>query len=93
MSSVGRIRIDDCSHDRTLLVELTIILLRMSNLQGHCQQRPSNGLTTSIVSSCETRLAIDRFQGFRFASPQVIIPARFLREIFAPAMFDELPES
>ena len=31
--------------------------------------------------------------GFRFASPQVIIPARFLREIFAPAMFDELPES
>jgi hypothetical protein len=36
----------------------------MANLQGRCQQRPSNGLTTSIVSSCETRLAIDRFLGF-----------------------------
>src|SRR6516165_471702 len=40
MSSVGRIRIDDCSHDRTLLVELTIILLRRlrSCLEGRCWQ-------------------------------------------------------
>ena len=42
MSSVGRIRIDDCSHDRTLLVELTIILLRSLRacLEGRCWQLP-----------------------------------------------------
>ena len=67
------------------------ILLDRSAVIGKCPN--SRGLTTTIVSSREARLAINRFLGFRFASPQVIIPARLPREIFAPAMFDEFPES
>ena len=88
MSSVGRIRIDDCSDDRTLLVELTIIPLRRLRacLEGSWLQLPRFFANANLP-------AINRFLGFRFPSPQAIIPARLQREIFAPATFDEFPES